>query len=412
MTEASVLSSDEDLPDVLPYDPWDPSFHDDPYAVFDRIRETHGPVVKTKIGLALLGFDEVSEALRHPHLGRGNGSGATEGMMPTDEGPQRAFMFMDPPDHTRIRSLVSKSLTPRLVERVRPKATEYVAGLIAEAQRKGGVVDLAPTIFRPLGAFGMNTLMGVPEEYLAESIEMATDGGRGLDPEYTLPQESVDARNRLRDWMGKLSKDLMHLRREQPAEDLMTEMVQAEEQGDRLTGIEVITTAMNIMLPGFSAPQAMMGLATHALLSRPDQLAWFRANPDKVADAVEELIRFDTAVQIVNRTALRPVEIAGHQLAEGQEVYMLLGAANRDPRAFADPNELDLSRPVKRNVGFGHGIHFCVAAPVARLLTQVALSELVKYELTPTTDAPPSNGALAIRSYTELPVVFGERRFG
>ncbi|MFJ1767922.1 cytochrome P450 [Amycolatopsis sp. NPDC088138] len=397
---------------ALPYDPWDPGFHADPYAVFRRIREESGSIVPTQAGVALLGFSEISAALADPKLGRGNGIGAMEGMMPTDEGPRRAFMFMDPPDHTRIRSLVSKSFTPRLVERIRPKAHQFAEELIKQVceQAAGGVVDLAPAVFRPLGAYVMNTLMGVPDEHLEKSIELATDGGRGLDPEYSMPQEAIDARNRLRTGMADVGREMIALRRKEPADDLMSELVVAEKDGQRLTETEVLTTAMNIMLPGFSAPQAMMGLAAFALLRHPDQLAWFRANPDKAVASVEELLRFDTAVQIVSRTALADAEIGGVAVAEGSEVFMLLGAGHRDPAVYDDPDRLDLARPASRNLGFGHGIHFCVAAPVARLVSQVVLTALVRRDITLATDEPRTNGALAIRSLAELPVVLGAVR--
>jgi cytochrome P450 len=405
MTETPVLN-DPTLPEVLPYDPFDPTFHRDPYAVFRTIRAEYGSVVRTRVGLALLGYEDISKALRDSRIGRGDGLGAMEGMMPTDEGPRRAFMFMDPPDHTRIRSMVSKSFTPHMVERIRPKAQKFAAERLARAHREsgGGVVDLAPEIFRPLGAYAMNTMMGVPDELLDQCIELATDGGRGLDPEYTMPPESIAARDRLRQWMAEVSKDLIKLRRAEPRDDLMSELVMAEQEGDRLTETEVITTAMNIMLPGFSAPQALMGLAAFALLSHPEELAWFRANPDQVSASVEEMLRYDTSVQIINRTVLEPTEVAGHALEPGREVFMLLGAANRDPEAFTEPDRLDLDRPAKRNVGFGHGIHFCVAAPIAKLVTEVVLTELVSYNVELATDAPATNGALAIRSYAELPV--------
>jgi cytochrome P450 len=400
-----TVLNDATLPEVLPYDPFDPTFHRDPYAVFRDVRAEYGNVVRTQVGVALLGYDDISLALRDHRIGRGEGLGATEGMMPTDEGPRRAFMFMDPPDHTRIRSMVSKSFTPRMVERIRPKAQAFAAARLAQAYQESGgdVVDLAPLVFRPLGAYAMTTMMGVPDEYLEQCIALATDGGRGLDPEYTMPPESIAARDKLRQWMAEVSKDLIRLRRAEPRDDLMSELVMAEQEGERLTETEVITTAMNIMLPGFSAPQALMGLASFALLSHPGELAWFRANPDAVAASVEELLRYDTSVQIVNRTVLEPTEVGGVMLEAGQEVFMLLGAANRDPDAFEEPERLDLDRPLKRNLGFGHGIHFCVAAPIAKLVTEVVLTELVSYNFELATDAPATNGALAIRSYAELP---------
>ncbi|MFJ8751994.1 cytochrome P450 [Streptomyces sp. NPDC102441] len=394
-------------PEVLPYDPFDPSFHADPYTVFEKLRAESGQVIRTPAGVALLGHDVIQSALRDPRLGRGEGAGVQEGMMPTSEGMRRAFFFMDPPDHTRVRALASKAFTPRLVERLRPPAEKFVAERLAAARETAvdGVVDLMPTVLRPLSAYIMNQMMGVPDEYLDRSIEAATDGGRGIDPEYAMPPEAVQARTDLRIWMGELATKLIAERREEPREDLISALVAAEQDGDRLSEVEVLTTTMAIFLPGFSAPQAMMGLCAFNLLRHPEQLEWFRSHPEHTVTSVEELLRYDAALQIINRTVLEEAEIGGHPLVPGDEVFMLLGAGNRDPEVFEEADRLDLSRKQIRNFGFGHGIHFCVAAPVARLATQVVLSELVRHDIELATDTPATNGALAIRSLAELPVI-------
>ncbi|MFJ9181420.1 cytochrome P450 [Streptomyces sp. NPDC102360] len=408
MTETAIAPDDAYTPpEVLPYDPFDPGFHADPYAVYEKLRAESGPVVRTPAGVALLGYDAIQAALRDPCLGRGDGAGVQEGMMPTPEGMRRAFFFMDPPDHTRVRALASKAFTPRLVERLRGPAEEFVALRLAAAREGAadGVVDLMPTVLRPLSAFIMNRMMGVPDEYLDRSIEAATDGGRGIDPEYAMPPEAVQARTELRLWMGELATRLIAERRREPREDLISALVAAEHEGDRLSEVEVLTTTMAIFLPGFSAPQAMMSLCSFNLLRHPDQLAWFRSHPDNTAASVEELLRYDSALQIINRTVLEEAEVGGHALVPGDEVFMLLGAGNRDPQVFDHADRLDLARKPIRNFGFGHGIHFCVAAPVARLATQVVLSELVRHDIELATDTPATNGALAIRSLAELPVI-------
>ncbi|MFC4034840.1 cytochrome P450 [Streptomyces polygonati] len=396
----------EDLPQVLPYDPFDPTFHSNPYPVYEQLR-AKGSVIPTAAGVAVLGYQEVNEVLRNPKLGRGDGAGVQDTMIPTSEGLRPAVMFMDPPDHTRIRALVTKAFTPRAVQRLRPEAEKLALTLLnaaAERSAAEGSVDLTAEVFRPLGAGVLNILVGVPRKYLADCIEYANDAGRGLDPAYTLTPEALTNRLAARDGYVKIAEELIAERRAEPQDDLMSELVLVEQDGERLSEIELLTTVANVFLAGFSAPQAMMGLSSLALLRHPDQVAWYRQNPDKASAAVEELMRYDSAVQLINRTALEDTEINGTRVAEGEEVFMLLGAANRDPGVYERADQLDLSRSGTRHLGFGHGIHFCVAAPIARLVTEVALDALTRFDVELVTDTPPTNGALAIRSLASLPV--------
>ncbi|MFJ8637333.1 cytochrome P450 [Streptomyces sp. NPDC093568] len=412
MTEAQVLPTPDAPPEVLPYDPFDPAFHSDPYRVYEQLRAERGQVIRTAAGVAVLGYKEISDLMRDPRFGRGDGAGVQDTMIPTDEGLRRAFMFMDPPDHTRIRSLVNKVFTPRTVERVRPQAEQFAAGLLTRLREEhgSGQIDLASQYFRPLGAYVLNVLVGVPEKYLERCIGFANDAGRGLDPEYTLNEEELRTRMDAREGFVEISVELIEQRRAKPENDLMSELVAVEQDGERLTETELLTTAANIFLAGFSAPQAMMGLSALALLRHRPELEWFRANPDKVANSVEELMRFDSAVQLANRTVLEPADIAGVPVAAGDEVFLLLGAANRDESFYDNPGTLDLRRQPSRNLVFGHGIHFCVAAPIARLLTQVALNALTRFDVELVTETPRTNGALAIRSLAELPVTLGEMK--
>lgn len=255
----------------------------------------------------------------------------------------------------------------------------------------------------------LNILVGVPEKYLAQCIEYANDAGRGLDPAYTLSPEALANRLKARDGYVEIAKELIDERRARPVDDLMSELVLAEQDGERLNEIELLTTVANIFLAGFSAPQAAMGLAVLSLLRHPDQLKWYRDHPEEAVGSVEELMRFDASVQLINRTALEDTEVGGVPVKAGEEVFMLLGAANRDPEAYPDPDRLDLSRRGTRSLGFGHGIHYCVAAPIAKLVIEVVLNALSEYDVELRTQNPQTNGALAIRSLAELPVAVRPR---
>lgn len=412
MTETMETAATDDLPEVLPYDPFDPTFHSDPYATYRRLRTAGGSVIRTGAGIAVLGYHDVHAVLRNPKLGRGEGAGYQDTLIPTPEGLKPAVMFMDPPDHTRIRALVNKAFTPRAIERLRGPAAELAAKLVAETAEETvaqGSVDLTARLFRPLGAGVLNILVGVPEKYLARCIEYANDAGRGLDPAYTLSPDALASRLKARDGYVEIAQELIAERRVRPVDDLMSELVLAEQDGERLNEIELLTTVANIFLAGFSAPQAAMGLAVLSLLRHPDQLEWYRDHPEEAVGSIEELMRFDASVQLINRTALEDTEVGGVPVKTGEEVFMLLGAANRDPEAYPDPDRLDLSRRGTRSLGFGHGIHYCVAAPIAKLVIEVVLDALAPYDIELLTQAPRTNGALAIRSLAELPVAVRPR---
>jgi cytochrome P450 len=396
-----------DPPRVLPYDPFDPAFHSDPYPAYAKLRET-GNIIPTDAGVALLGYQDIVGVLRDPRFGRGDGAGVQDTMIPTSEGLKRAVMFMDPPDHTRIRALITKTFTPRVVDRVRPTAERLTAELVGKAREmsSGAPVDLTAVVFRRLAAGVLNYLVGVPERYLDQCIEFANDAGRGLDPAYTLSPEALAGRLTARDGYVEIAMELLRDRRLEPQDDLVSELVAVEQDGQRLSEIELLTTVANIFLAGFSAPQAAMGLAALALLRHPAQRDWYRDHPEAALTSVEEIIRYDASVQLINRAVLEDAEIGGVPVKAGAEVFMLLGAANRDPSEFVDAESLDLRRTNVRNLGFGHGIHFCIAAPIARLLIEVTLNALVRENIELVTETPQTNGAIAIRSLAELPVVF------
>lgn len=413
MTEVSAppLPFDPAL-QVLPYDPFDPAFHSDPYATYRELRAT-GPAVRSPAGVvSVLGFKAISDLLRDPRFGRGDGPGVQDTYIPTPEGLQRAVMFMDPPDHTRVRSLVNKAFTPRAVEGVRPKAEKFAAELFAKARAESGgnPVDLLDAVMRPLGAYVLNEFVGVPEKYLERCIQFANDAGRGLDPSFTLSAAELAARVAARDGYVEISMELIEDRRARPRQDLVSELVQVEQGGDKLTEIEMLTTVANLFLAGFSATPALLGLSALALLRHPDQMTWYRENPDRVVTSVEELIRYDGVVQLANRTVLEPAEVCGFEVSPGDEVFLLLGAANRDDEVFPDAARLDLSRPASRNLAFGHGIHFCISVPLAKLVNEVVLTELSRFETELAVENPRTNGAVAVRSLAELPVVLGPYR--
>jgi cytochrome P450 len=294
-----------------------------------------------------------------------------------------------------------------VVQRLRSVIEAIAVELLTTAREKygDGSVDLSADFCRPLAVRSVNQLVGVPEEYTQRCIEYGRDGGRGLDPGFTLTPEAERQRLGVRDGVMDICLEMIKDRRANPRDDLVSDLIRVEEAGDRLTEIEVLTTVANVFLAGWAAPQALLGLSAVALMQNPDQLAYYVAHPESADRSVEELVRYDGTVQLVERMALEPGEVGGIEVKPGDEVYLMNGSANRDPEAFENPDTLDLARVGPRNVGFGHGIHYCVAAPVAKMISEVGLNVLFNQFgpelLTPN---PPTNGAITQRSYRVIPV--------
>jgi unspecific monooxygenase len=409
MTEAPAFDP-AFVTQLLPFNPFDPAFHADPYPVFRALREETRGAVRTPAGLVtLLSHEHVTSVLSNPHFGWGDGEAVRSQELSIDGGPPTRFLAMqDPPDHTRLRGLVSKAFTPRMVARLRTRIEQITEGLLADAQATAaandGVVDLVSAVFRPLGGLVLTEMMGIPEEFHAQAFDYSADSARGLDPEFLLTPEQAKKRDEGRLWFAHLTAELARRRRAEPGDDLISDLVAAEQDGDGLSDDELAVICVNLLAAGFGATAAQMANSALALLRHPEQLQWLRFHPDRIGGATEELLRFDGPLFLLTRTALEDTEVAGFPLAAGEQVFLSMGSASHDPAVYKDADRLDLSRIPVKILGYGHGIHFCVAAPVARLATQVALAALVRHRIELATDAPVFNGALVIRTLAELPV--------
>jgi unspecific monooxygenase len=393
---------------LLPFDPTDSAFRADPYPVYRTVRETGG-VIQTQPGTwVATGFKECASVLRGPQFGHGDGALiASQVTEDADGNLVKPFVFMDPPDHTRVRSLVTKAFSARMVERLRPRAEELVAQLLPAIMAKadGGPIDLMSELAFALPSKLISELLGVPAEDHQLFEDWSNALGRGLDPDFMLSADEIEQRERARTEFDAYFAVLAARRRAEPAGDLVSALVAKEEGGDNLTMSEMVSACRLLLSAGYLSTAHLIGNGSAALLRNPDQFAWLRAHPDRIAGAVEELLRYDSPVQTAGmRTALTDTEIAGQPIARGSGVMVLVGAANRDPAVFEDPDRLDVSRKPDRNLGFGLGIHFCVGAPLARLATQVALTALVRLDVEQATEEPPHIRNLVLRGFAELPV--------
>jgi unspecific monooxygenase len=347
--------------------------------------------------------------LRDNRFGWGDGATVADHFSSAQDGSVvRPFIFADPPDHTRVRALVSKAFAARRVDRLQERALELARELVEQARLEAGgsAVDLMNSVAHPLPALLLGELMNVPAEHASRFRALAADIARGLDPSFFLSPVEISKRDNARRELNEYFATLVEERRAAPGDDLVSQLVAAEEAGDRLTAHEILVTCTLLLSAGFATTVNLIGNGMLALLRRPDQLEWLRANPDQVRGAVEEMVRFDPPVQMISRVALAEATIGEATIQPGEQVMLLIGAANRDPGTYAGADELHLSRPANRNLGFGLGIHFCVGAPVARLGAQAAVTTLIEQDLELVTGELARVPNIVMRGLAELPVKF------
>ncbi|GDY31010.1 cytochrome P450 [Gandjariella thermophila] len=394
-----------------------PELRADPYPGYRRWRETV-PILRPAEGLLVLTrHADCAAMLRDNRFGHG---GPEQLPVPSPEYqvrddalvdengvPVRSFLRLDPPDHTRLRRLVAKAFTPRMVARLAPRI-ERITGELLDAALAAGTGDLISALAAPLPVIVISELLGVPlrdrERFTAWSHAMA----RGLDPDFLIPPQvrarQVEARA---EFVGYF-RALIAERRRDPGDDLLSALVGVCEQGDVLTESELLATCVLLLIAGHETTVNLIGNGVLALLRHPEQFTRLRAEPELAGRAVEELLRFDSPVQLTARVALQDADINGTPVPRGSFVLALIGSANRDPDAHPDPDRLDIGREPSRHLAFGQGIHFCLGAPLARLEGQIALRALARRAPALRLAGEPSwKDNIVLRGMARLPVAFG-----
>lgn len=401
-----------DLAEAGLSNPMLPENRPDPYPIYDFIRQRE-PVHHAPDGSwVLTGYEHCAALLRDTRFST-NPARLTEGPDPAAMGPIRQvgsslMMFLDPPDHTRLRSLVSQAFTARMVESLRPRIQVLVDELL-DAVVERGEMDVLADLAYPLPTVVICEMLGVPPEDRERFKAWSADASRLLDG--YLDKEATDKGMVAGMYLFQYFTDLVDDRRRQPRDDLLTALLAAEEGGERLTHAELLSTATLLFVAGFETTMNLVGNGTLALLRHPDQLARLRDDPGLARPAVEELLRYDGPVHVTARIALEDLHIGGFAIRSGEQVVAMLGAANRDPAQFPDPHRLDVSRHPNRHLAFGGGPHFCLGASLARIEGQIAFETMLRRlpDLELATEAPLYRDHFVIRGVTELKVGFDAR---
>jgi cytochrome P450 len=392
-----------------------PAFKADPHPIYARLRDD-APVFRSTLGWRrwawlVARYDEVAALLRDPRFAkdplnaREPRRGSAGPWVPGFLRPlTRNMLDLDAPDHTRLRALVQKAFTPRLVEELRPRIQVIVDELLAKAQRSGRA-ELVRDFALPLPLTVIAELLGVPaadQSRFHRWSDRILSGSPGIGALRLLP-----AVRALLAYLRRLFAE----RRAAPRDDLVTALVQAEEAGDRLSEDELLGMVFLLLAAGHETTVNLIGTGVLTLLMHPEQRDRLRREPALIRSAVEELVRFTSPVQVATeRYARESVTIAGVPIRRGEMVLGLIGSANRDPSQFTAPDTLDLAREPNRHLGFGLGAHYCLGAPLARLETQVALSSLLErapnLRLAVRPDELRWRKHVFLRGLRELPVIF------
>ncbi|MFC8074318.1 cytochrome P450 [Streptomyces sp. NPDC057307] len=395
-------------------------FATDPYPAYAWLRE-HAPVHRTRLpsgvdAWLVTRYVDAKRALADPRLSKNpvhhaeqaHAKGKTG--IPGERGAELMthLLNIDPPDHTRLRRLVSQAFTPRRVAEFAPRVQELTDGLI-DAFAAKGEADLIHDFAFPLPIYAICDLLGVPREDQDDFRDwagmMIRHGGG--------PRGGV-ARS-VKKMRGYLA-ELIHRKRDAPGDDLISGLIRASDDGEHLTENEAAAMAFILLFAGFETTVNLVGNGVYALLRNPDQRERLQRSLDAgetglLATGIEELLRYDGPVELATwRYATEPVQLGGQSVAVGDPVLVVLAAADRDPERFADPDRLDLSRSDNKHLGYGHGIHYCLGAPLARLEGQAALGTLLTRLPDLRLAVDPSDlrwrGGLIMRGLRTLPVQF------
>ena len=398
----------------------DPAFKANPYPTYAELRSTapvHRVELPDGLGIWLITrYDDVLAVLKDERFVKDWRKVLTSEQLaqvppipPVMEALSRNMLDMDPPDHQRLRSLVSKAFTPRLIERLRPRVQAIADGLLDAVQDRGEM-DLIDDYAFPLPIPVIAELLGVPAEDRDSFREWSDAAVSGNTTQEHLDKVLIPHMQAFTDYLHALFEE----KRKNPKDDLVSALLRAEEAGDKLSEDELLGMVFLLLVAGHETTVNLIGNGVLALLQHPDQLQKLKDDPSLIKPAVEELLRYDGPVETsTERFAREDVRIGETVIPRGEMVLVVLAAADHDPERFADPDELDITRVDNRHLAFGKGIHHCLGAPLARMEGQIAISTLLArmpdLRLKGSPESLSWRPGLTLRGLRGLPLEFGNR---
>ncbi len=355
----------------------------DPYPMYRRFRE-RDPFHRTRLigGYVLFRYAEVLEVLRdarfsadernHPRFQQQRRWLIAAGVVDADDPLETSMLRMDPPDHTRLRGLVNRAFTPRSIEKLRPRIEQIVDELLGQV-RGQSEMDLVEALAYPLPVIVISEMLGIPTRDRARFKHWSDEVVRTMG---MASLEDIRASRNASKELRAYFEGIVVERRREPQDDLISALLAAEEQGDKLSLPEVFSTLTLLLIAGNETTTNLIANGTLALLRAREQWQLLCDDPDLAPGAVEEMLRYDSPVQATSRICVDDVAMSGGTIRRGHEVILALASANRDPEQFENPERLDITRKDIRHLSFSQGIHFCLGAPLARLEAQVAFRAL------------------------------------
>jgi cytochrome P450 len=353
----------------------DPATLPDPYPALAALREA-SPFAEFDGKLVVAGrHADCSAVLRHPNASSERNQSLLAAGASRRVRERPSFLSLDPPDHTRLRRLVSKAFTPRTIARLEPRIRAITDELLDAAA--AGEIELVSELAYPLPVRIISEMLGVPIEDHPRFAGWSARLAHSLQPGFGIDSGAVASRAQAAqaasDEFAEYFRELIAARRARPAADLLSDLIRAEDNGEMLTEDELIATCVLLLVAGHETTVGLISNAILALLRHPDQLALIRDNPDLAAESVEETLRYDAPVQMTARVARGGMPVGDLEAPDGALVLLLLAAAGRDPEAFPDPDRFDLQRGATGHLAFAAGPHFCLGAPLARLEATTAV---------------------------------------
>lgn len=393
----------------------------DPYPHYRALRE-NGPLRIPEVNLTVFSsFADCDAALRHPASASDRlKSTLAQRQIAAGEAPRPfglaglvdrrrapAFLFLDPPDHTRLRTLVSKAFVPKVVNELAPDITALVGRLLDAAQERGRFDAIADLAY-PLAVGVICKLLGVPVEDEPQFGRASTLLGQTVDPFLAATgavPEGFDERIEAGKWLRRYFRDLIASRRGKPGDDLISALIAVEETGDHLTEDEIISTCNLLLIAGHESTVSLIAHAVLAMLQHPQQWAALGADARRAPKVIEETLRYEAPAQLLGRIAAHDMEIGQTQVPQGDTMILLLAAAHRDPAANDDPERFDPDRKAPRHLAFGRGTHFCLGAPLVRLEASLALTAVTaRFPHARLGGEPRYKPNVTLRGLAELPV--------